>query len=331
MAEGRARAARQDRREPPRLRADRGVANGIDAAMHAMEPSVEEAPVDRAPPHAEVAQLPARHHAPLAGGQLSQGPIRGRAAKSHHCDGQCSTPNEPPACARYGGPHERNKSAQTLTPRYPAPRMARLSQVFAGKDREFFDLFEEAADNIVRAADLLDQMLADYPDKVDLARDILICEQEGDRITHDVIQRLNNDVRDADRPRGHARARRDARRRRRLHRRGRRLPRPLQDRGADGAGPAPGARPAAGRAPDRRGDAAAARRSATSPTTPSRSTGSRTRATASSARRIASLFESGIDPLVVIRWKDIFERLEEAIDACEHVANILESIVIKNA
>ena len=37
---------------------------------------------------------------------------------------------------------------------------------------------------------------------------------------------------------------------------------------------------------------------------------------------IASLFESGIDPLVVIRWKDIFERLEEAIDACEHVANI---------
>src|ERR671935_254637 len=46
---------------------------------------------------------------------------------------------------------------------------------------------------------------------------------------------------------------------------------------------------------------------------------------------IASLFESGIDPLVVIRWKDIFERLEEAIDACEHVANSLEGIVIKNA
>ena len=39
---------------------------------------------------------------------------------------------------------------------------------------------------------------------------------------------------------------------------------------------------------------------------------------------IASLFESGIDPLVVIRWKDIFKRLEEAVDACEHVANTLE-------
>ena len=46
---------------------------------------------------------------------------------------------------------------------------------------------------------------------------------------------------------------------------------------------------------------------------------------------IASLFDNGIDPMVVIRWKDIFERLEEAIDAAEHVANILEGIVIKNS
>ena len=46
---------------------------------------------------------------------------------------------------------------------------------------------------------------------------------------------------------------------------------------------------------------------------------------------MASLFDSGIDPMVVIRWKDIFERLEEAIDAAEHVANILEGIVIKNS
>jgi uncharacterized protein Yka (UPF0111/DUF47 family) len=46
---------------------------------------------------------------------------------------------------------------------------------------------------------------------------------------------------------------------------------------------------------------------------------------------IASLFDNRIDPMVVIRWKDIFERLEEAIDSCEHVANILEGIVIKNS
>ena len=35
--------------------------------------------------------------------------------------------------------------------------------------------------------------------------------------------------------------------------------------------------------------------------------------------------------MVVIRWKDIYERLEEAIDATEKVANILEGIVIKNS
>src|ERR671933_3074822 len=69
--------------------------------------------------------------------------------------------------------------------------MARLSQVLAPRDREFFDLFEEAGGNIVRAADLLDQMLRSFPERNDLARDILICEQDGDRITHDIIQRLN--------------------------------------------------------------------------------------------------------------------------------------------
>ena len=34
--------------------------------------------------------------------------------------------------------------------------------------------------------------------------------------------------------------------------------------------------------------------------------------------------------MVVIRWKDIFDRLEDAIDSCEKVANILEGIVVKH-
>jgi predicted phosphate transport protein (TIGR00153 family) len=62
---------------------------------------------------------------------------------------------------------------------------------FASRDREFFDLFEEAGGNILRAAGLLERMLRDYPEHNELARDLLICEQEGDRITHDIIQRLN--------------------------------------------------------------------------------------------------------------------------------------------
>jgi uncharacterized protein Yka (UPF0111/DUF47 family) len=45
---------------------------------------------------------------------------------------------------------------------------------------------------------------------------------------------------------------------------------------------------------------------------------------------VASLFDTGIDPMVVIRWKDIFERLEAAIDSTERVANILEGVIIKN-
>jgi uncharacterized protein Yka (UPF0111/DUF47 family) len=46
---------------------------------------------------------------------------------------------------------------------------------------------------------------------------------------------------------------------------------------------------------------------------------------------VASLFDTGVDPMVVIRWKDIFERLEAAIDATETVANTIDGIVIKNA
>ena len=46
---------------------------------------------------------------------------------------------------------------------------------------------------------------------------------------------------------------------------------------------------------------------------------------------VASLFDTGIDPMVVIRWKDIFERLEEAVDATEHIANTIANIVVKNS
>src|ERR687894_2799612 len=70
--------------------------------------------------------------------------------------------------------------------------MARLSQVFAPKDRVFFGLFEESAANVLRAAELLDEMLRDYPEQAQLSRAILLCEQEGDRITYDIIQRLNS-------------------------------------------------------------------------------------------------------------------------------------------
>jgi uncharacterized protein len=45
---------------------------------------------------------------------------------------------------------------------------------------------------------------------------------------------------------------------------------------------------------------------------------------------IADLFRSGVDALTIIRWKDIHEQLEEAVDACENAADVLEAILVKN-
>jgi uncharacterized protein Yka (UPF0111/DUF47 family) len=47
---------------------------------------------------------------------------------------------------------------------------------------------------------------------------------------------------------------------------------------------------------------------------------------------LGALFrDAGIDPLIVIRWKDIYEGLERALDACETTANVIGNIVVKNA
>ena len=46
---------------------------------------------------------------------------------------------------------------------------------------------------------------------------------------------------------------------------------------------------------------------------------------------IAALFDDGIDPMAVVRWKDIYERLEAAVDSTERVANVLEGIALKNS
>lgn len=45
---------------------------------------------------------------------------------------------------------------------------------------------------------------------------------------------------------------------------------------------------------------------------------------------VAELFRSGAEPLTIIRWKDIHAQLEEAVDACENAADVLEAILVKN-
>jgi hypothetical protein len=191
-------------------------------------------------------------------------------------------------------------------------------------------LFEEAGGNILRAAGLLEELLKDFPERNELARDILICEQDGDRITHDIIQRLNQTfVTPIDREDVYA------------------LASALDDvvdyteEVADYLGlykiEAPmeqaqslahvlhaAARQISEAMPRLRGFKDISHY--TVEINRLENDGDRI-----AREAIASLFDNGIDPMVVIRWKDIFERLEEAIDATEHVANILEGIVIKNS
>jgi len=208
----------------------------------------------------------------------------------------------------------------------PIPRLSLVP-----RDRRFFDLFEEAAGNILRAAELLDQMLADYPEKRHLARDLLICEQEGDRITHDIIHRLNETfVTPIDREDIYA------------------LASALDDivdfieEVGDYLGLYKIEAPME-RAQDLARVLVQSARQIAAAVPRLRGFGDISHYTVELNRlenegdrltreALASLFDdNGVDPMVVIRWKDIYDRLEAAIDATEAVANILESIVIKNA
>ena len=207
----------------------------------------------------------------------------------------------------------------------------RLSSVIAPRDREFFDLFEEAGGNIVRAADLLDRMLRAFPDRGDdLARDILICEQDGDRITHDIIRRLNETfVTPIDREDIYALASAlddvvDFTEETADYLILYKIEAPMEQAQRLAHVLLQCARQIAEAMPRLRGFKDLSHY--TVEINRLENDGDRIVREA-----IASLFDNGIDPMVVIRWKDIYERLEQAIDATEKVANILEGIVIKNS
>jgi len=48
-------------------------------------------------------------------------------------------------------------------------------------------------------------------------------------------------------------------------------------------------------------------------------------------RAIADLFKSGLDPLTVMKWKEILDLVEDAIDRAEDVANVIEGVVLEHA
>jgi predicted phosphate transport protein (TIGR00153 family) len=207
--------------------------------------------------------------------------------------------------------------------------MVQLSKFFAPKEREFFDLFEEAGANIVRAAGLLERMISEWPDHGELARDILVCEQEGDRITHDIIQRLNQTfVTPIDREDIYDMASglddivdwiEEVADFFGLYR----IEAPMVQAQQQAKILNQSCQQIALAIPRLRGFQDI--HHFTVEINRYENDGDRVVREA-----LASLFEAGIDPMLVIRWKDIFERLEDAIDATERVANILEGITIKN-
>jgi predicted phosphate transport protein (TIGR00153 family) len=208
--------------------------------------------------------------------------------------------------------------------------MPRFTDVFAPKDRVFFELFDEAGQNMRRAGSLLHELLAGWPDEHRLAAEILDLEHEGDRITHEIIDRMNHtsvtpmaredilalasaidDVVDyAEEVADYLG----------LYK----IEAPMEQSiqlAAVLAEAAAQVSEALGRLPGR---------------------DDITRFTVEAHRlenegdritreAVASLFDGGIDPMVVIRWKDLFERLEAGVDATERAANIIEGIAIKNS
>src|SRR4051794_41772112 len=73
-------------------------------------------------------------------------------------------------------------------------------------DGPLHDLLDESGAAVRRAAALLREILVDPPARQDVARELLRCEQEADRITHDIIHRLNGGAPRGARPRAPQRA-----------------------------------------------------------------------------------------------------------------------------
>jgi uncharacterized protein len=206
--------------------------------------------------------------------------------------------------------------------------VARLTLI--PQKREFFELYNRAAANILAIAERLVELLDTFPRGADdLVREVKELEHEGDRLTHELIDLLNRTfVTPFDRDDMY------------------RLAGALDDI-CDHVDEAAGRVVSYGVTEIReqaRGQAQVIRRAAGKLAEAvgglegfkeSRRELIELRELEDEGDRLAhdgisSLFSNGVDPLTVIRWKDIHEGLEEAVDACENAADVLEAILVKN-
>jgi uncharacterized protein Yka (UPF0111/DUF47 family) len=199
----------------------------------------------------------------------------------------------------------------------------------SGPELGVLELFEQSGRNVERATVLLRDLLATWPEQPGLAAALVDCEHDGDRIAHDIIHRLHG--RGGRRPidsfdgyqlattlddivdeAEHTADMLGIYRVEATMEHASLLAEVLVGAGEQVAAALRALRGGAGMADhlveihrlENEGDRL-------------------------SRDAIASLFAAGIDPMVVIRWKDIFESLEAGVDACERVAHVLEGIVLK--
>jgi uncharacterized protein Yka (UPF0111/DUF47 family) len=197
-------------------------------------------------------------------------------------------------------------------------------------DPRLLELFEESGRNVQRTAVLLRELMGDYPESNGVGAEIVACEHEGDRIAHDILHRVAQQS-----PRQAVPEPAD------VHA----LACALDDvvdfaeEAADqlrryaveaSMTPAQEMAEVLVLASDELGHALAGLHDGVD-AGPHRVEIHRLENEADRIVReaVASLFVDGIDPMVVIRWKDIFESLEAAVDACETAANVLEGIALK--
>jgi uncharacterized protein Yka (UPF0111/DUF47 family) len=197
-------------------------------------------------------------------------------------------------------------------------------------DPTLLDLFDESGRNVQHAAELLRDILSECPEQNGLTEELYRCEQEGDRIVHDILHRLAS--------RGSKRAHLDTMD---VHALAGALD-DIVDLAEEAANQLAlyGVEAPMAQAEEMADVLVAATKQVALSLYELRNGGELAANLVEIHRlendgdrlvqtAVASLFATGIDPMMVIRWKDIFDTLEGAVDACERVANVLEGMCLK--
>lgn len=200
------------------------------------------------------------------------------------------------------------------------------------KEEKFFKLFKDMTENIIAGAKLLKDMLDNFDNPVESQRKIKDVEHKGDSITHEIIQKLNKTfVTPLDREDIYALASKlddildliDASAARVIMYNVDSIPPEAKSLGfiiLQSCQAVDKAVAMLGQKTNEQIFAACVEINALE-----------NEADRVSREAISRLFDEEKDPIQLIKWKEIFETLERATDKCEDAANILESVVVKNA